>query len=83
MISAPQVTGAHTLALTVGTDNGAPLTSNRMTGIEVLSGTDLVENFSQWVKLTNGLALTNGRVRIDNVDSGGRPRRYFIVKEPE
>jgi hypothetical protein len=54
-----------------------------MAGMEVLAGTNLVETFSQWTKLTNGLALTNGRVRIDNVDSGGRPRRYFIVREPD
>lgn len=54
-----------------------------MAAMEVLAGTNLMEDFSQWVKLTNGLVLTNGRVRIDNVDSGGRPRRYFIVKEPD
>ena len=79
----PQFAGPNKLALTVGTVNGVPLASNRIAGMEVLAGTNSMENSSQWVKLTNGLTLTNGRVRIDNVDSGGRPRRYFIVREPD
>jgi hypothetical protein len=79
----PQFAGANTLALTLGTATGVPLASNRVAGMEVLAGTNSMETFSNWVKLTNGLTLTNGRVRIDNVDSGGRPRRYFIVKEPD
>jgi hypothetical protein len=79
----PQFTGPDKLALTVGALNGAPIASNRAAAIEVLAGTNLVESLAQWVKLTNSLALTNGRVRIDNIDSGGRPRRYFIVKEPD
>jgi outer membrane protein assembly factor BamB len=79
----PQFAGADRLALTVGDANGAPLTSNRVAGMEVLAGTNLADSLSQWIRLTNGLALTNGRVHIDNVDVSGRPRRYFIVKEPD
>ena len=63
--------------------SGAALTSNRVAAMEVLAGTNLAQSLSQWIRLTNGLALTNGRVRIDNVDASGRPRRYFIVKEPD
>jgi outer membrane protein assembly factor BamB len=79
----PQFAGADKVALTVGSVNGTPLTSNRVAGMEVLAATNPVESFSQWVKLTNGLALTNGRVRVDNIDSSGHSRRYFIVKEPD
>jgi len=79
----PQFAGPDRLALTVGDASGAPLTSNRVAGMEVLAGTNLANSLSQWIRLTNGLALTNGRVRIDNIDASGRPRRYFIVKEPD
>lgn len=79
----PEFTAPDKLALTVGAANGSVLASNRVAGIEVLAGTNLAESLSQWIKLTNGLTLTNGRFRIDNVDSTGQPRRYFIVKEPD
>jgi len=79
----PHFTSVDKLALTVSAANGAPLTSNRVASMELLAGTNLADSLSQWIKLTNGLALTNGRVRIDNVDSSGHPRRYFIVKEPD
>ncbi len=78
----PQFAGPDRVALTVGDAGGAPLTSNRVAVMEVLAGTNLADSLSQWTRLTNGLTLTNGRARIDNVDASGRPRRYFIVKEP-
>ena len=79
----PQFAGPDRLALTVADASGAPLTSNRVAGMEVLAGTNLADSLSQWTRLTNSLALTNGRARIDNLDASGRPRRYFIVKEPD
>ena len=81
-LDTPQFVGANKLALTMGAINGAPITSNRMSAMEVLAETNPVQSFSQWVKLTNGLALTNGRVRMENIDSSGYPRRYFIIREP-
>ena len=78
----PQFAGPDRFELVVADASGAPLTSNRVAAMEVLAGTNLAQSLSQWVRVTNGLALTNGRVRIDDVDSSGRPRRYFIVKEP-
>jgi hypothetical protein len=78
----PQFVGTDRLALTIRTVSGAPLASNRIATMEVLAGTNPVASFAQWAKLTNGLALTNGRVRMDNVDSSGQARRYFIVREP-
>lgn len=71
------------LALTFGAASGAPLTSNRVANLEVLAVTNLAESLSLWTKLTNGLVLTNGRVRIDNLNATEGPRRFFIVKEPE
>ena len=79
----PQFAGPDRFELVVADASGAPLTSNRVAAMEVLAGTNLAQSLSQWVRVTNGLALTNGRVRIDDVDSSGRPRRYFIVKEPD
>ena len=79
----PQFAGLDRLTLTVGDANGAALTSNRVAGMEVFAGTNLADSLSQWIRLTNGLSLTNGRVRMDNVDANGRPRLYFIVKEPD
>jgi outer membrane protein assembly factor BamB len=79
----PQFAGPDRLALTVADAGGAPLASNRVAAMEVLAGTNLADSLSQWTTLTNSLALTNGRARIDNLDASGRPRRYFIVKEPE
>jgi outer membrane protein assembly factor BamB len=79
----PQFAGPDRLTLTVADASGASLASNRVASMEVLAGTNLADRLSQWIRLTNGLTLTNGRVRIDNVDAGVRPRRYFIVKEPD
>ena len=37
---------------------------------------------AQWSKLTNTLVLTNGTVRVDNIQAVP-PARYFIVSEPK
>jgi outer membrane protein assembly factor BamB len=79
----PRATTPGQIQLTVGTANGAPITSNRAAAIEILAATNPVAPFGAWVKLTNSLALTNGRVRVDNIDSSAHPRRFFIGREPE
>lgn len=83
MLSPPQIAAGGELLLTVGTVDGRPLDSNRLAGLEIRATTNLAQPLTQWTQLTNGLALTNGGVRlIDNADSGTQPQRFFIVTEP-
>ena len=79
----PRFTGPTAVQLTLGTANGSPITSNRAAALEILAATNPVTPFVTWTKLTNSLALTNGRVRVDNIDSSMHPRRYFIAREPQ
>jgi len=79
----PQPTAPGQFRLTIGTANGSPISSNRAAALEILTATNLVAPFATWAKLTNGLNLMNGRVRVDDIDSTGHPRRYFISREPE
>jgi hypothetical protein len=50
--------------------------------MEVRSSTNAVLSAALWTKLTNALVLTNGVVRVTNVDASA-PQRFFIVTEPE
>ena len=79
-LAPPRFTGPAAVQLTLGTANGAPIDSNRLSGIEVLATTNTADNLAQWTKLTNALTLTNGRARVDNIDAA-HPRRYFITRE--
>ncbi len=80
-LDAPQASGADQLAFTIRTVNGAPLGSNRVAGLEVRATTDIGQGVAGWATLTNVLALTNGAVRVENVNSG--TQRFFIVTEPK
>jgi len=82
-LDAPQPLSPGQLQLTVRTANGAPVSSNRLAGVEILAGTSLAQPLGEWTKLTNQLVLTNGVIRIDGVDSSAQPQHYFIVSEPE
>jgi outer membrane protein assembly factor BamB len=79
----PQPLAAGELRLTVRTVNGAPVDSNRLAGIEVRASAEIVQALTQWTQLTNRLVLTDGVVRIDSVNSGTQPRKFFIVSEPK
>jgi len=79
----PQPLATGELRLTVRTVNGAPVDSNRLAGIEVRASAEIVQALTQWTQLTNRLVLTDGVVRIDSVNSGTQPRKFFIVSEPK
>jgi outer membrane protein assembly factor BamB len=81
-LDSPQIVAANNLRLTVRTANGTPVNANRLTSMEVRATTNLALSPSQWPTLTNALVLTNGTVRVDNVDAGAQGRRFFIVAEP-
>jgi hypothetical protein len=81
-LDSPQPIPPDRLQLTVRTVNGTPVDSNRLPSLEVRAGTDLALSPAQWTKLTNVLTLTNGVVRVTNVDAAPSPR-FFIVTEPK
>jgi outer membrane protein assembly factor BamB len=79
----PEPTSASALRLTIRTVTGAPLASNRVAGMEVRASDDPALDLSQWLPLPNSLSLTDGVVRIENVDSTATPRKYYILREPQ
>jgi len=79
----PQPVPPNRFQLTIRTANGTPVNSNRLAAMEVRASTNLALAPSTWSPLTNSLLLTNGLVRINNVDAGAAPRRFFIVSEPK
>jgi hypothetical protein len=78
----PQLVPADKLELTIRTANRTPVSSNRVPTMEVLATTELTRSLAQWTKLTNFLTLTNGLVRVTNVDATP-PARFFMVSEPK
>ena len=79
----PQPVPPNKFQLTIRTANGTPVNSNRLAAMEVRASTNLALAPSTWSPLTNSLLLTNGLVRINNVDAGPTTRRFFIVSEPK
>ncbi len=75
----PQFGANHRLQLWIGTATGAAIDSSRLANIEVRTTSNLSTNAASWTPLTNALVLTNGLVRVDDVDSGAI--RYYIVSE--
>lgn len=82
-LDSPQLIAPNRLQLTIRTATSAPVGSNRLAGMEVRAATNLGQALSQWITLTNDLVLSNGVVRIDNVDSVTPPQRFFIVREQD
>jgi len=78
----PQPVPPDKLQLTIRTTDGTPVSSNRLPGMGVRASTNLALSFEQWTKLTNALTLTNGIVRVTNVDAAPLPR-FFNVSEPK
>ena len=67
--------------LTIRTIDGTPVNSNRIAAMELRASTNVALSPSLWSKSTNDLTLTNGVVRVTNVDAGA-PYLFFIVNEP-
>jgi len=79
-VSSPQVFDAparfaEMLRLTFREATGTSLTSNDLSHFSVETSSNLVE----WLPLTNGLSLTNGRVRFE--DPLNQPKRFYRVFE--
>jgi outer membrane protein assembly factor BamB len=70
------------LQLTIRTADGSPVDSNRLATLQVRATTALGPPPSSWQVLTNGLEFSNGVVRVNGLDLGAQPERYFIISEP-
>jgi outer membrane protein assembly factor BamB len=78
----PQFLNGTQLQLTITTAAGAPLTSNRVSKIEVRATNNLAAPIASWPKLTNPAVLqTNGTARLTNTVTG-QQSRYYITVEP-
>ena len=69
--------------LSIRTVTGAPVASNRLSGMEVRATGNPELAVAQWSKLTNSLVLTGGVVRVTNAASATATQRFFIVSEPQ
>jgi hypothetical protein len=79
----PQLLSSTQLQLRLGTTNGTPIDSNRLTGIEVRATNRLGGSPLSWPKLTNPLVLTtNGLVLLTNWISATQTQLFFITIEP-
>jgi outer membrane protein assembly factor BamB len=79
----PQLLPPNQLQLTVRAADGAAIASNRIAGMEIRSATNPSAASSLWVKLTNNLVLTNGVIRVDNLERDTEATRFYIVTEPK
>jgi hypothetical protein len=79
----PQFLNATQMQLVIGTADGTPIDSNRLSRIEVRATNFPGISPSAWPKLTNLLVLTtNGLARLTNTVPGGLSRQVFITVEP-
>jgi len=79
----PQFAAPGALDLSIRTLTGAPITSNRLTNLEVRTTTNLSLALTQWNRLTNSLVLTGGVVRLQNIGTGTQTQQFFNVSEPK
>jgi len=73
--------GSGGFRLLIGNEDGSPLTSNRVANIDIFASTNLTVGLTGWIKVTNSTTLTNGQLRLDDLQSTSRPRRFFRVEE--
>lgn len=79
MLTPAAFPGQESLELWVGTTTGSAIDADRAARLEVRYTTDLRTPLASWRLLTNSLALTNGLVRVDQVNVGSPS--YFIAVE--
>lgn len=76
----PEPLGNGQFRLHFGDSDGGALMTNDLPGFEVWGTTNLY-NTNAWVRITNGVSVTNGQVQVDDADSPGLPRRFYRVIE--
>ena len=70
------------VGLVIRTATGNPISSNRLAGMELLASTNAGLSPALWPRLNNILTLSNGLVRVTNID-GSAPQQFFIMSEPK
>jgi outer membrane protein assembly factor BamB len=78
-LRAPQ----NRFTLTARTVNGSAIPSNRLTNIELRASTNAANPPPTWDKLTNALLLTNGVLRVTNVQMESAAQGFFLISEPK
>ena len=67
--------------LTITTEDGSPLDAGRAANIEVQTAADPTANANPWTRLTNGIVLTNGALRVLDPEGLAQPRRFFRARD--
>lgn len=70
------------VSLVIRTVGGNSISSNRLAGMELRASTNAGLPPALWPRLNNPLTLSNGLVRVTNID-GSTPQQFFIVSEPQ
>jgi outer membrane protein assembly factor BamB len=83
VLDPPRLVAPNAFDLSIRTVTGVPVSSDRLSSIAGHAATNLRLALTQWNRLTNGLVLTGGVVRVTNVGSALRPAEFFIVNEPK
>jgi hypothetical protein len=68
--------------LLLGTEDGSAIDPDRAVNLDVLASSDIASGTGIWVKLTSGLTLTNGQLRLDDTATRTTSRRFFQAQEP-
>ena len=74
----PERLGDGSFRLRFIAHDGGYLLTNDLPSLEVWGSTNLA-NPAAWLRLTNGITVTNGEVLVDDADSPGLPRRFYRV----
>jgi outer membrane protein assembly factor BamB len=67
--------------LSIGNEDGSPISSNRLANIDMFVATELVADADVWMRLTNAFTLINGQLRFDVPGIRTQPQRFFRVEE--
>jgi outer membrane protein assembly factor BamB len=81
-LDSPQLASQRTVSFTIRTAAGTPISSNRLTNMEVCASTNAALSPALWPKLTDVLVFSNGVVRLTGADASG-PQQFFLVREPQ
>lgn len=77
-IQPPQRLGDGSFRLLFGAHDGTFLLTNDLADLEVWGSTN-VASTNAWLRITNGITVTNGQVQVDDADSPGLSRRFYRV----
>ncbi len=74
----PERLGNGSFRLRFVSHDGGYLLTNDLPALEVWGSTNLA-NTNAWVRITNGITVTNGEVQVEDADSSNLPRRFYRV----